>query len=130
MTTLKPSRTTSIWRAIKRSSAHLEKWQPAFRNWWNDAGPADSAKLEVYLRTAISVDKDGWANFSYVRMPEYRWGIFLVPRDETRAIHFGDHAGKPAWQEVPGEYRPFCGGLSSRRAIPNRRPSSSSGYWE
>ncbi len=83
----------------------LEKWQPAFRNWWNDAGPADSAKLEVYLRTATSVDKDGWANFSYVRMPEYRWGIFLVPRDETRAIHFGDHAGEPAWQEVPGEYR-------------------------
>jgi benzoyl-CoA 2,3-epoxidase subunit B len=33
----------------------LEKWQPAFLNWWNDAGPAQSAKLEVYLRTAISV---------------------------------------------------------------------------
>jgi benzoyl-CoA 2,3-epoxidase subunit B len=83
----------------------LEKWQPAFLNWWNDAGPVDSARLEVYLRTAISVDKDGWANFSYVRMPEYRWGIFLVPRDENRAISFGDHRGEPAWQEVPGEYR-------------------------
>jgi benzoyl-CoA 2,3-dioxygenase component B len=83
----------------------LEKWQPAFLNWWNDAGPADSARLEVYLRTAISVDKDGWANFSYVRMPEYRWGIFLVPRDENRTVSFGDHCGDPAWQEVPGEYR-------------------------
>lgn len=83
----------------------LEKWQPAFLNWWNDAGPTDSAKLEVYLRTATSVDKDGWANFSYVRMPEYRWGIFLVPRDENRAIPFGDHLGEPAWQEVPGELR-------------------------
>jgi benzoyl-CoA 2,3-dioxygenase component B len=83
----------------------LEKWQPAFLNWWKDAGPADSGRLEVYLRTAISVDKDGWANFSYVRMPEYRWGIFLVPRDENRAIHFGDHIGAPVWQEVPGEYR-------------------------
>jgi benzoyl-CoA 2,3-epoxidase subunit B len=83
----------------------LEKWQPAFLNWWNDAGPADSGRLEVYLRTAISVDKDGWANFSYVRMPEYRWGIFLVPRDESRAIHFGDHIGEPVWQDVPGEYR-------------------------
>lgn len=83
----------------------LERWQPAFLNWWNDAGPAESARLEVYLRTAISVDKDGWANFSYVRMPEYRWGIFLVPRDEQRTISFGDHQGEPVWQEVPGEYR-------------------------
>jgi benzoyl-CoA 2,3-dioxygenase component B len=65
----------------------------------------DSAALEVYLRTAIRVEKDGWANFGYVRMPEYRWGIFLVPRDEERTIAFGDHKGQPAWQEVPGEYR-------------------------
>ncbi len=83
----------------------LEKWQPAFLNWWTDAGPADSSALEVYLRTAISVEKDGWANFGYVRMPEYRWGIFLVPRDENRSVPFGDHQGDPAWQEVPGEYR-------------------------
>ncbi len=89
-------------RTLQRA---LEKWQPAFLNWWNDAGPADTARLEVYLRTAISVDKDGWANFSYVRMPEYRWGIFLVPREETRSISFGDHRGEPAWQEVPGDYR-------------------------
>ena len=67
----------------------LEKWQPAFLNWWTDAGPADSSALEVYLRTAISVEKDGWANFGYVRMPEYRWGIFLVPRDENRSVPFG-----------------------------------------
>ena len=83
----------------------LEKWQPAFLNWWNAAGPADSSTLEVWLRTAISVEKDGWANFGYVRMPEYRWGIFLVPREEGRTIDFGDHKGEPAWQEVPGEYR-------------------------
>jgi benzoyl-CoA 2,3-dioxygenase component B len=83
----------------------LEKWQPAFLNWWTEAGPADSSTLEVYLRTAISVEKDGWANFGYVRMPEYRWGIFLVPRDESRTIPFGDQQGEPAWQEVPGEYR-------------------------
>jgi benzoyl-CoA 2,3-epoxidase subunit B len=83
----------------------LERWQPAFLNWWNDTGPAHTASLEVYLRTAVSVDRDGWANFGYVHMPEYRWGIFLTPQDETRKIHFGDHRGEPAWQEVPGEYR-------------------------
>jgi benzoyl-CoA 2,3-dioxygenase component B len=38
-------------------------------------------------------------------MPDYRWGIFLVPRDDNRIIHFGDHQGQPAWQDVPGEYR-------------------------
>src|SRR3974390_96880 len=83
----------------------LERWQPAFLNWWNEAGPSNTADLQVYLRTAVSVDRDGWATFVYVRMPEYRWGIFLTPRDENRKIHFGDHKGEPAWQDVPGEYR-------------------------
>ena len=59
----------------------------------------------VYLRTAVSVDPKGWAKFDYVRMPEYRWGILLAPEEEGRTIPCGEHAGKPAWQEVPGEYR-------------------------
>ncbi len=83
----------------------LESWQPAFLDWWKDTGPLDTSKLQVYLRTAVSVDKGGWANFGYVRMPEYRWGIFLTPRDENRTINFGDRKGEPAWQDVPGEYR-------------------------
>ncbi|PWU02365.1 MAG: benzoyl-CoA 2,3-epoxidase subunit BoxB [Terriglobia bacterium] len=89
-------------RTLQRA---LERWQPAFLNWWNETGPANTANLEVYLRTAVSVDRDGWANFGYVRMPEYRWGIFLTPRDENRKIHFGDHKSEQAWQDVPGEYR-------------------------
>ena len=83
----------------------LERWQPAFLGWWKDTGPLETSNLQVYLRTAVGVDKDGWANFDYVRMPEYRWGIFLVPRDESRTIGFGEHKGQPAWQDVPGEYR-------------------------
>jgi benzoyl-CoA 2,3-epoxidase subunit B len=89
-------------RTLQRA---LERWQPAFMNWWDETGPADTSKLQVYLRTAISVDRDGWANFGYVRMPEYRWGIFLTPLDENRKIHFGDHKNEPAWQDVPGEHR-------------------------
>ena len=38
-------------------------------------------------------------------MPDYRWGIFLNPGDPNRKIHFGDHMGEDAWQDVPGEYR-------------------------
>jgi len=51
------------------------------------------------------VEPDGWAQFGYVKMPEYRWGIFLQPRDENRQVNFGTHKGEPSWQEVPGEFR-------------------------
>src|ERR1700689_1213219 len=89
-------------RALQRA---LERWQPAFLNWWDETGPANTSNLQIYLRTAVSVDREGWANFGYVRMPEYPWGIFLTPRDENRKIHFGDHQNEQAWQDVPGEYR-------------------------
>jgi benzoyl-CoA 2,3-epoxidase subunit B len=83
----------------------LEHWQPQFLKWWGDVGPDGSSGFDVYLRTAVSVDPGGWAHFGYVKMPEYRWGIFLNPADPQRTIGFGDHKGEPAWQEVPGEYR-------------------------
>jgi benzoyl-CoA 2,3-dioxygenase component B len=89
-------------RVLQRA---LEHWQPAYLNWWRDTGPTESHAFDVYLRTATSVEPDGWAQFGYVRMPEYRWGIFLQPRDEKREVNFGIHKGDPAWQEVPGEYR-------------------------
>ena len=89
-------------RVLQRA---LEHWQPAYMNWWYDMGPSESHALEVYLRTAISVEPDGWAQFGYVRMPEYRWGIFLQPREADRQVNFGVHKGQAAWQEVPGEYR-------------------------
>ena len=50
-------------RTLQRA---LERWQPAFLNWWNETGPANSANLQVYLRTAISVDRDGWATGTQV----------------------------------------------------------------
>jgi len=68
-------------------------------------GPEGFQQSLVYLRTAVSVDPKGWAKFDYVRMPEYRWGILLAPRDESRKVNFGQHLGEPAWQEVPGEHR-------------------------
>jgi len=83
----------------------LEHWQPAYLNWWYDMGPNESHGFDVYLRTATSVEPDGWAQFDYVKMPEYRWGIFLQPRDQNRQVNFGIHKGQPAWQDVPGEYR-------------------------
>ena len=83
----------------------LEEWQPKFRDWWMEMGPEGFQARDVYLRTAISVDRDGWAHFGYLKMPEYRWGIFLAEPEPGRLINFGDYKGQPAWPEVPGEHR-------------------------
>ena len=83
----------------------LEEWQPRFLQWWHDMGPEGFQARDVYLRTAISVDAQGWAHFDYVRMPEYRWGIFLAELEAGRTIGFGAHRGQPAWPDVPGEHR-------------------------
>jgi benzoyl-CoA 2,3-epoxidase subunit B len=89
-------------RVLQRA---LEHWQPEFLKWWADMGPEGSHTADVYLRTAVSVHPSGWAHFDYVKMPDYRWGIFLSPADGERRINFGDHKGEPAWQDVPGEHR-------------------------
>ena len=89
----------------KRLQRALEAWQPSFISWWNDMGPFGFQKDDIYLRTATSVTSDGWAHFDYVKMPEYRWGIFLGDPVADRKIGFGDNMGQPVWQQVPGEHR-------------------------
>ena len=89
----------------RRLQRALEDWQPKFLGWWHDMGPEGYQAKETYLRTATSVDPQGWAQFGYVRMPEYRWGIFLAEPEADRRIAFGDAKGQPAWQDVPGEHR-------------------------
>uniref|UniRef100_UPI00333F77A0 benzoyl-CoA 2,3-epoxidase subunit BoxB n=1 Tax=Castellaniella defragrans TaxID=75697 RepID=UPI00333F77A0 len=89
-------------RVLQRA---LEHWQPNYLKWWQDMGPEHYQSADVYLRTAISVQPDGWANFGYVKMPEYRWGIFVTPQEAGRKMHFGENIGKDVWQDVPGEHR-------------------------
>ncbi len=83
----------------------LEKWLPNYLDWWREMGPDGFQEKDIYLRTAVSVKPDGWAHFDYLKMPDYRWGIFLTPPDPDAKIGFGDNYGKPAYQEVPGEFR-------------------------
>jgi len=83
----------------------LEEWQPKFIEWWMETGPSDFKDLDIYLRTAVGVGKGGWANFGHVKMPDYRWGIFLAEPEPERKIHFGDPLGEPVWTLVPGELR-------------------------
>ena len=89
-------------RTLQRA---LEHWQPRFLDWWKEMGPHDSAQADVYLRTAVGVDAQGWASYGAVKMPDYRWGIFLADQVPDRTISFGDHFGEPVWQQVPGELR-------------------------
>ncbi len=89
-------------RSLQRA---LEHWQPRFLDWWKEMGPKDFGSADVYLRTATGVDAQGWATYGTVKMPDYRWGIFLADPIADRSIGFGDHYGEPAWQQVPGELR-------------------------
>ena len=89
----------------KRLQRALETWQPDFLAWWREMGPEGFQADNVFLRTAISVDNDGWAHYDYVKMPDYRWGIFLAPPHKDRTLGFGDNEGAPVWNEVPGELR-------------------------
>jgi benzoyl-CoA 2,3-epoxidase subunit B len=89
-------------RGLQRA---LEHWHPRFLDWWKEMGPTAFRGADVYLRTATAVDDDGWASYGFVKMPEYRWGIFLADPIPGRRIGFGDAMGEPVWQQVPGEHR-------------------------
>src|SRR5262244_4472104 len=89
----------------KKLQRALEQWQPDFLRWWMDMGPSGFQAHQVYLRTAIGVDANDWAHYDFVKMPDYRWGIFLADPVADRRIPCGDSAGQPVWQDVPGEHR-------------------------
>ncbi len=89
----------------RRLQRALESWLPNFLQWWRDVGPAVPTK-DVYVRTAVNVGTEGWAHFDHVPLERYRWGIILAEPKPDRRIGFGVHRGEPAWQQVPGEYRP------------------------
>src|SRR5512132_700384 len=88
-------------RTLQRA---LEHWQPEFQHWWADTGPEGTSNVDVYLRTAISVDPKGWAHFDYVKMQDYRWDIFLASSEAEQKENFCEHKDEPTWQEIPSEY--------------------------
>src|SRR4030095_12362156 len=50
----------------------LEQWLPNYLSWWQEVGPEGFQSADIYLRTAISVESDGWAPFAYAKMPHQR----------------------------------------------------------
>ncbi len=113
-------------RTLQRA---LEHWQPEFLNWWREMGPEGSHGHEVYLRTAVSVHPSGWTHYDHVKMPDYRWGIFLNPPQpdgpSASAITRESRSGRTCRASIA----PTCAASSSPRAIPNLRRSNSSGIW-
>jgi benzoyl-CoA 2,3-dioxygenase component B len=89
----------------KRLQRALQQWQPDFLRWWREVGPEGFQEDRIWLRTAVGVNEGGWAHYDYVRMPEYRWGIFLGKPRKEEQIYFGDHIGESFWEQVPGEHR-------------------------
>ncbi len=70
-------------REDRKLQRALESWQPNFLDWWESMGPTLPTQ-DVYLRTAVNVGREGWANFGHVPMRDYRWGIFLSEQDAGR----------------------------------------------
>ncbi len=85
----------------------LEWFQGRYREWWLDQGPAGIRDNEVYLRTPVGVDADGWAQYGHVPLSQYRWGVFQAHAKPERRALFGDVAGQPVWQAVPSEHRGY-----------------------
>ena len=90
--------------ALQRS---LEWFDTRYREWWADCGPAGMRDQEVYLRTPVGVDAEGWARYGFVPYSQYRWGVFQARAKPGRTALFGDVAGHPVWQTVPPPHRAY-----------------------
>jgi len=62
-----------------------------------------------YLRTAVSVDAQGWAQFGYLKMARLPWGIFLAEPEANRTIAFGITRASPR-AECPASIAARCAG--------------------
>ena len=85
----------------------LEWFQPQFRDWWRDCGPVGIRDNTVYLRTPVGVDAHGWAQYGFVPLSQYRWGVFQTLPKPERLAGFGEVAGKPVWQSIPDAHRRY-----------------------
>ena len=95
----------------KRLQRALEHWQPQYIQWWKDMGPQGFQDYhQVYVRTAVSVDPSGWAHFEYVKLPEYRWGIFLADPSTIAASASATFSGSRCGRKCPASSATSCGG--------------------
>lgn len=85
--------------------AAMTQFHGRFSRWWAERGPREFLTVPMYLRAPTGCDPSGWAQFSFVKPQDYRWGLFQTPARE-RTIGFGHHKDQPVWQTPPQEYAP------------------------
>jgi hypothetical protein len=96
----------------KRLQRALEKWLPNFLSWWHDMGPEGFQQKDVWLRTAVDVGSEGWAHFDYVKMPDYRWGIFSNRPRQTRRSVSAITTALRLTRKCPASFVILCAGSS------------------
>jgi benzoyl-CoA 2,3-dioxygenase component B len=82
----------------------LNQFQKQYKTWWDEVSPAEFRDALLYLRCPVGCDRNGWAEFRYVKPQDYQWGLFRTPQ-QRRSISFGDMVGRDVWQTVPDEHR-------------------------
>ncbi len=86
------SPTTSTWPTTASSSARWRSGSPTSSSGgWRRARATSRTTTSTCAPPSAS-GKGGWANFGHVKMPDYRWGIFLAEPEPERKIGFGEHA--------------------------------------
>jgi benzoyl-CoA 2,3-epoxidase subunit B len=83
----------------------LAQFKGDYMKWWRECGPQGFDAADCYLRMPVAADARGWASYEYVKLPEFRWGVFQADRVENRPALFGRLAGQPKLADVPGEFR-------------------------
>src|SRR5437868_7122065 len=83
----------------------LAQFRGEYMKWWGECGPQGFNAADCYLRMPVAADARGWASYEYVKLPEFRWGVYQSQRVPERRALFGRLAGAPALTEVPAEYR-------------------------
>src|SRR5258708_7716986 len=83
----------------------LAEFRTGYMKWWGECGPQGFDGAQCYLRLPVETDARGWASYDYVKLSDFRWGVFQARRVPERRALFGRPAGQPALDAVPGEFR-------------------------
>jgi benzoyl-CoA 2,3-dioxygenase component B len=83
----------------------LAQFRGGYMKWWHECGPQGFDAADCYLRMPVAADARGWAAYEYVKLADFRWGVYQSQRVPERRALFGRLAGQPALAEVPGEFR-------------------------
>jgi benzoyl-CoA 2,3-dioxygenase component B len=83
----------------------LARFKTGYMKWWRECGPQGFDAAQCYLRLPVAADQRGWASYDYVKLEDFRWGVFQSERVPDKRALFGRPAGRPKLDAVPAEFR-------------------------